>query len=246
MKSKKLLITFLVLMSLILPITLSSLGYANLHPANGEIEWGVKEGRTYTWVVKQSTEIFGFLPEDSEIEITITSIRALGGGNATELKANITEYNSVTQLTTNLLDNETFINFDSETNIVTLYTFIDDHGFFLPLDYIDGFTDGLMDFYSGFFSTRGCSIGQGITTFYGYRGSTDLAYVWTFNKNGITDNFVAVFNDDNLNDPEDFQYWLVLKSGSDSIPLGNFFLVFIGLAMISLIFICQKKLVKKL
>jgi len=242
MKSKKLFLVLLLINSIILPLSFISFSFGDPSPANDEISWGVRQDRTYTWVVKQSTEIFGFLPEDSEIEITITSIRALGGGSATELNATISIYNSVTELTTTLLDNETFIYFNSATNTTTLYTLIDDHGFFLPPDYIDGFREGLMDFYGSFFNPRGYGTTYGEFHFWGYRSSTDLVYLWNFNKNGITDNFVAVDIDDEPNDPEDFQYWLVLKSGSDSIPLGNFFLVFIGLAMISLIFIYQKKL----
>jgi len=242
MKGKKLFLVLLIISSIILPTLLISSSRGDPTPANDEISWGVGQGRTYTWLVKQSTEIFGFLPEGSEIEITITSIRALGGSSATELNATISVYNSVTELTTTLLDNETFIYFDSATNTTTLYTLIDDHGFFLPPDYIDGFTQGLMDFYGSFFNPKGYGTTGGMFHFYGYRLSTDLVYMWTFNKNGITDNFVAVDIDDEPNDPEDFQYWLVLKSGSDSIPLGNFFLVFIGLAMISLIFIYQRKL----
>jgi len=244
MKSKKLLIVFLALMSLILPITLSSLSYANLHPANDEIEWGVIEGKTYTWVVKQST--FGFLPEDSEIKIKIISISMLDGGNATELIVNITRYNSLTQLTTTLLNNDTFVSFDSETNTTTLYNFVDDHGLIFPLNYRDGFTDGLMDFYNGFFSIKGYMTIQGISTFYGYRSSTDLVYTWTFNKNGITDNLVAVDIDDDANNRDLWKYWLVLKTSSkESISLGSFFWFFIGLVMTSLIYISKKKLVKK-
>lgn len=84
MKAKNLLIVSLILTSLITPISLSSLSYANLHPANSEIEWGVAEDKTYTWIVKQTNESLGFLPKNSEFEMTVTSIMALGGGSATE------------------------------------------------------------------------------------------------------------------------------------------------------------------
>ncbi|MFX1345207.1 MAG: hypothetical protein ACFFAI_08855 [Promethearchaeota archaeon] len=245
MKSKKLLIVLIVLISLIVPITLSSLSYADLHPANDEIEWGVKEGKTYTWVVKQSS--FGFLPENSEIKITITSIRMLDGGNATELIANITRYNSLTQLTTTLLNNDTFISFDSKTNTTTLYNFVDDHGLFFPLNYRDGFTDGLMDFYISFFDVRGYGTMMGYFHFYGYRESTNLVYIWNFNKDGISDDFVAVDIDDDPNDQDAWKYWLVLKtSSSKAISSGSFFWIFIGLTMISLIYISKKRFMKNL
>lgn len=241
MRSKKLFLVLLIISSIILPTLLISSSRGDPTPANDEISWGVRQDRTYTWLVKQSTEIFGFLPEDSEIEITITSIRALGGGSATELNATISLYNSVTESTTTLLDNETFIYFDSATNTTTLYTLIDDHGFFLPPDYINGFKEGLINFYGSFFNPKGYGTTGGMFHFWGYRSSTDLVYMWTFNKNGITDNFVAVDIDDEPDDPEDFQYWLVLKSGSDSIPLGNFFLIFTSLAILSLIYIHKKR-----
>ena len=241
MRSKKLFLVLLIISSIILPTLLISSSRGDPTPAHDEISWGVRQDRTYTWLVKQSTEIFGFLPEDSEIEITITSIRALGGGSATELNATISLYNSVTESTTTLLDNETFIYFDSATNTTTLYTLIDDHGFFLPPDYINGFKEGLINFYGSFFNPKGYGTTGGMFHFWGYRSSTDLVYMWTFNKNGITDNFVAVDIDDEPDDPEDFQYWLVLKSGSDSIPLGNFFLIFTSLAILSLIYIHKKR-----
>ena len=242
MKAKNLLIVSLILTSLITPISLSSLSYANLHPANSEIEWGVAEGKTYTWIVKQTNESLGFLPKNSEFEMTVTSIMALGGGSATELNATITVYNSATELTTTLLDNETYAYFNSTTNSTTLYTQIDDHGLILPPGYEEGFAQGLDVFYGSFFTYLLDMTVQGIFAIAGYKTSNDLVYMWTFNANGITDNFVAVDINADAGDPSNFDYWLVLKSGSDSIPLGHFFLVFAGLAIISLIFISKKKL----
>ena len=242
MKCKKLVIVFLILTSLILPLSHSTLSYASPQLSNGDIEWGVGEGRTYTWIVKQTNESLGFLPQSSEFAITVTSIRALGGGIATELNATITVYNSLTELTTTLLDNETFIYFDSVTNTTTLYTQVDDHPLFIPPDYIYHFAEGLLGFYGSFFSTKGYITASSIFIFYGCKTSNDLIYMWTFNQNGITDNFISVGLHDDPDDPSDFQYWLVLKSGSDSIPFGNFFMVFIGFAIFSLIFISKKKL----
>ncbi|MFX1374502.1 MAG: hypothetical protein ACFFA0_01700 [Promethearchaeota archaeon] len=242
MKAKNLLIVSLILTSLFVPITLSSLSYANLHSANGEVEWGVREGNTYTWIVKHSLENFGFLPKNSEFKMNITSIRALEGGNATELNATITVYNSATELTTTLLDNATFAYFDSTTNTTILYTQIDDHALILPPNYLYGFMEGVKDYYGSFFNPKGSMTVSGIYTFYGYRSSTDLVYMWTFNGKGICDNFVAVDIDADPNDPSSYDYWLVLKSGEDSIPFGNFFFIFIGFSIIALVFIYKRKL----
>lgn len=242
MKGKKSVIVILILTSLILPISNSALSNAIPQPANGDIGWGVNEGKTITWVVKQTNESLGFLPKNSEFAITVTSISALGGGTATELNATITAYNSLTELTTTLLDNETFIYFDSVTNTTSLYTQVDDHPLFIPPDYIYHFAEGLLGFYGSFFNTKGYMTVSGIFTFYGYKTSNDLIYMWTFNQNGITDNFVSVGLDDDPQDPSDFQYWLVIKSGSDSIPLGHFFLIFAGFTIFSLIIIYKKKL----
>ncbi len=243
MKAKKLCLALLVMFSLLIPFTLTSFALGDLQLADPDIEWGVKEGKTYTWVVKESNESLGFLPVKSKYEITITSIRSMLGGDATELNATITEYNSQTESITTLLDNQTFIYFDSATNITTLYTLLTEHGFFIPPDYYDGFSLGLFGFYGSFFNPKGTLTAYGIFTFYGYRSSTDLVYMWMFNKNGISDNLVIAFLDD---DPENYQYWLVLKTDSDpTISFGNFFLIISGFAILSLIYIYIKKLEKK-
>jgi hypothetical protein len=242
MKIKKLKICILLTgltFSLIYPM----FSYANLESANGEIKWGVKEGRTYTWVVKRTNASLGFLPVNSEYSITITSIRELGGGTAAELNATITEYNSLTELTNTLLENETFIYFDSITNTTMLYAYVDNHSLVIPSsDYKLHFTEGLMGFYGSYFTTKGYAFIAEIFTFYGYKPSNELVYMWTFNQNGITDNFVCVFIYDEPDDESDFQYWLVLKSSSDSISMGNFFLIFIGFATISMLVIYERKM----
>lgn len=243
MKAKKLCLALLVMFSLLIPFTLTSFALGDLQLADPDIEWGVKEGSKYTWVVKESNESLGFLPVKSKYEITITSIRSMLGGDATELNATITAYNSQTELTTTLLDNQTFIYFDSATNITILYTLLTEHGFFIPPDYVDGFALGLFGFYGSFFNPKGTMTAYGVFAFYGYRSSTDLVYMWMFNKNLICDNLVIAFLDD---DPENYQYWLVLKTDSGpTISFGNFFLIISGFAILSLIYIYIKKLEKK-
>ena len=57
-----------------------------------------------------------------------------------------------------------------------------------------------------------------------------------------TDNLAAVFLDDDPEDPDDFQYWLVLKtSSSPAISSGNLFWVIISISIISLIYISRKR-----
>ena len=165
----------------------------------------------------------------------------MSGGDATELNATITAYNSQTESTTTLLDNQTFIYFDSGMNITTLYTLLTEHGFFIPPDYLDGFALGLLDFYGSFFNPKGTMTAYEVFVFYGYR--TDLVYMWMFNKNLICDNLVIAFLED---DPGTYQYWLVLKTDSGpTISFGNFFLIISGFAILSLIYIYVKKLQKK-
>ena len=48
MKGKKSVIVILILTSLILPISNSALSNAIPQPANGDIGWGVNEGKTIT------------------------------------------------------------------------------------------------------------------------------------------------------------------------------------------------------
>ena len=66
-------------------------------------------------------------------------------------------------------------------------------------------------------------------------------YVWAINAKGITDNFIVV-DIDTADDPSSYDYWLVLKSGSDAIPFGNFFFIFIGFPVIAIGFIYKRKL----
>ena len=245
MKAKKIFLVLLVMFSLIIPFTLTSFALGDLQLADPDIEWGVKEGKTYTWVVKESNESLGFLPVKSKYEITITSIRSMLGGDATELNATIKAYNSQTESTTTLLDNQTFIYYDSTTNTTTLYTLLTEHGFFIPPDYYEGFALGLFDFYGSFFDTKGYMTIYDIFTFYGYISSTELVYMWTFNKNGVSDNLVVAFIYD---DPEydDPRYWLVLKTDSGpTISFGNYFLIIGGFAILSLIYVYMKKMNKK-
>jgi len=237
MKSKKFLLIF-ILSCLIVPCIFVSF-------TNAEIEWQVKEGSKLTWLVKTSNETLGFLPVNSRFEMTITSIKSVpsgGLGDATELYVNLTVYNSVTTLRTQILINETFSTYDSGTNITTLHTYIDDHCFMIPPDYVDGFVVGLENFYIAFFDYTLSLTTQGVFTFSGYDGSITygggLLYMWMFNGNYIADNLVVVF----MNAPSEFQYWLVLQGPSSTISTGSWFLIFVGTTIVSLIYIHKKKL----
>lgn len=234
MKSKKFLLIF-ILNFLIIPCIFVSFTKA-------EINWQVNEGSKLTWWVQASNESLGFLPVNSRFEMTITSIKSvpsMGPGDATELYVNLTVYNSVTTLSTQILNNETFSTYDSGTNTSTLHTYIDDHCFMIPPDYVDGFIMGLDSFYSSFFDYTVSLTTQGVFTFSGYDGTTELLYMWMFNGNYIADNLVVVFMDT----PSEFEYWLVLQTThGDPISLGNYFLIFAGVVIISLLYIHRKNL----
>ncbi|MFX1417988.1 MAG: hypothetical protein ACFE9N_03590 [Promethearchaeota archaeon] len=233
----------MVIFSLTLPFTLTSFVFGDLQLADPDIEWGVNEGETYTWVVKESNVSLGFLPVNSTYEITITSIRAMLGGDATELNATIKEFNSQTELTTTLLDNQTFIHFNSATNTTTLYTNITKHCFFIPPDYYEDFAEGLFDFYGSFFYDM-YTPNWGEFAFFGQKDS--LVYMWVFYKNGISE-LAVVFLGDVGQDPVPRQYLLVLlKTDSDpTISFGNYFLIIGGLTVLSLIYVYMKKINKK-
>ncbi|MFX0140971.1 MAG: hypothetical protein ACFFDN_45450, partial [Candidatus Hodarchaeota archaeon] len=233
MKAKKFLFV-LILNILIIPCIFGSF-------TNAEIEWQVNEGSKLTWIVQRTNESLGFLPVNSRYEMTITSIKSvpsMGSGEATELYVNLTVYNSVTTLSTQILNNETFSTYDSGTNTSTLYTYIDDHCFLIPPDYVDGFIVGLDSFYSGFFDYTLPLTTQGVFTFSGYDGATELLYMWMFNGNYIADNLVVVFMDT----PSVFEYWLVLQQPINQISIGNYFLIFAGLTIVSLLYLYKKKL----
>ncbi len=232
MKFKKI-ITILILTSLIIPCILIPF-------SNAEIEWQVSEGDEFTWVVKETNESLGFLPVNSRYEMTITSIKSvssMGVGEATELYVDLSEYNSDTELTTSILTNQTFSTFDSGTNITTLHTPIDDHCFFIPPAYRDGFVVGLLSFYGGFFDSAYSLTTQGVFTFFGWVSSTDLLYMWMFNNKLVSDNLAVVF----LDKADEFQYWLQLKT-IPSISAGNIFWILLGVTTVSLIYIYRKKL----
>jgi hypothetical protein len=232
MKSKNLGILIL-LNSLVIPCLFISF-------SNAQIEWQVSEGQKLTWTVTTSEASLGLLPVNSRYEMTITSINDVSG-TATELYVNLSSYNSLTQSTTPILTNQIFCTFDSSTNTTTLYTYIDDHCFLIPPAYVDDFIVGLEAFYSGFFTYTLQLTTQGVFTFSGYDSATDLLYMWTFTSNYIADNLVIV----DIDFPEDFLYWMVLKTSSTAISGGNFYLVFLGLSTISLIYIFSKRIKAK-
>jgi len=232
MKFKKI-ITILILNSLIIPCIFIPF-------SNAEIEWQVREGQKLTWIVKTSNQSsFPMnLPVNSRYEMTITSIKSVSS-TATELYANFSEYNSVTELTTTILTNQTFCSFDSSTNTTSLYTYIFNHCFLIPPTYVDGFTQGLESFYSPLFDLTGSLTAYGVYSFFGViYGPTDYLFTWMFNGNYIADNLVIV----DMDHSEDFLYWVVLQTSSNAIPAGYFFLIFLGFTTISLIYIFSKKL----
>jgi len=243
MKAKKLCVALLVMFSLIIPFTLTSFALGDLQLAADDIEWGVKEGSKYTWVVRVTTT--GFLPVDSEYELTINTINtwpSVGDEQQTELFVNLTSYNSATEMTTTILNNQSFIYFNNATGTVYLYTPFEDHGFCMTTNYRDEFYNGLDEyFYFVYgFNPRGMGTYSGRLYVWGIR--TNLIYAWFFNSKLVTTDFVIADIDADLDDPSDFDYWVELQVSEDeAISYGNFFLIIMGAAIISLIYLYKKK-----
>ncbi len=240
MKSKKIVLIYLGIFCFITSFALVSPSVGSPRSSAYNIQWGVSEGTTYRWVVKESNISLGFLPVDSKFEITVNSIRSVNGGDATELNATIRKYNSLTEQTTTILDDQRFIYFDAGTNTTSFYAPIYDHGFFAPTNYIGHFYEGLMDFFSNNYTfDQSGSVWQHdkLLFLHGYVISTDLYYDWWFNENSITRELVVAHFDDLPN--EIFQYRLELEA--QGISFGNFFLIFAGITILSLIYVYKKK-----
>ena len=106
----------------------------------------------------------------------------------------------------------------------------------------DEFGDGLSTyFYNSYgFNPRGSGTSSGKYHVWGVRNN--LVYAWFFNNEFVTTDFVIADINADLNDPSDFDYWAVLQiSQKESIPYGNFFLIFMGLAILSIIYLYKKK-----
>ena len=245
MKAKKLCLVLLVMFSLIIPFTLTSFALGDPQLADPDIEWGVKEGSKYTWVVKVTTT--GFLPVDSEYELTIDTIKIWpsgGGMEQTELFVNLTSYNSITEVTTPILNNQSFIYFDVATSTTSFYAPFDEHGFCMTTNYRDEFHDGLVDYFFGpyGFNLVGSGSSGGRSYVYGAYSSSNLIYIWFFNSNLVSTDFVIADINADLDDPEDFDYWVELQvSTKEAISYGNFFLIIMGVAIVSLIYLYRKR-----
>lgn len=240
LKSKKIVLLYLGILCFITSFALVSPSLGSPRSSAYDINWGVTEGTTYTWVVKESNTSLGFLPVDSNFKITVNSIRSVTGGNATELNATITKYNSLTEQTTTILDNQRFIYFDAGTNTTLFYAPIYEHGFFVPTNYNLDFYEGLRDYFSSdyTFDQWGSTWQYDQLLFvHGYVISSDLYYDWTFNDKLITRVLWAAHWDDVPN--RIYQYLLELELSG--ISFGNFFLVFAGITIISLIYVYKKK-----
>ncbi|MFX0033188.1 MAG: hypothetical protein ACFE8E_13090 [Candidatus Hodarchaeota archaeon] len=241
-KSKKIYLIYLGIFCLIINFGLFSPGLGSPCSSAYNISWGVTEGNTYTWIVRETNTSLGFLPVNSEFRITVNSIRALNGGNATGINATVTRYNSVTQQTTTILDNQMFIYFDAGTNTTSFYAPIYEHGFFVPTNYGHHFYEALVDYISNYYAFDqwgSTSYTDGRLIFLsGYNISSDLYYRWHFNDNLITSELIVAHWDDLFDNI--YQYRLELE-WVEAISYGNFFLVFAGITIISLIYIYKKK-----
>ncbi|MFX1279605.1 MAG: hypothetical protein ACFFA3_09320 [Promethearchaeota archaeon] len=216
-------------------------GAPKLSAAN--FEWGIKEGDKITWVVSESNESKGFLPIGSKFELTITSIENasfLPGEIRDRIRADFSIYNSETKITTDILNNETFMSYRLDNNNTFFYDPFYQHGFFLPTNYYNGCAEGLWgDLYDNFgFNVYGYGFQEGIFTIVAFNSTTSIACVWEFNENFITETLTIYEGSlDNI------EYLLVLdktRSGS-SIPLGNSYLLYFGITISAMIYVVYKK-----
>ncbi|MFX0179404.1 MAG: hypothetical protein ACFE78_04390 [Candidatus Hodarchaeota archaeon] len=237
LKSKKIFVIYLGLVCFITSFAFVSPILGSPRSSANDIEWGVTAGTTYTWVVKESNTSRGFLPVDSKFDITVTSIISLNGGNATELHATITKYNSINQQTTTILNDQMFIYFNNATSTTSFYAPFYDHGFFMPPNDYDNYINGIMDYFDTDygFDSKGHGGGGGYVHVHGTDLSADLFYQWIFIDHSITEHFYI----STYAVPET-QYHLQLEV-SAGISYGYYFLIFTCLAIISLIYIYKKK-----
>ena len=241
MKSTKFLL-LIVLSSLIIPCVFITLSYANPALNTNSVGWQVNEGDKITWIVTNSNTSYGFMPVNSKYELTINSISSIpsmSGGDATELNGTLKSYHSELPVIITILDNETFVKFDSGNNHTSFYTYFIEHGFFIPPDYVDEFTEGVFDFFIPPFSGMGAYVSaEGKYIIDGITDDPAHLYVaWRFNANFITERLV-VANTQNY----EVEYQLELETFEEAaISIGYFFLAFTGLAIVSLIYIYKMK-----
>ncbi len=244
MKAKKFLMTLFVIASLMVPFSFISFSYGNPHPSAEDIEWGVKEGKKYTWVVKVSNESLGFPPVGAKFEIKITSIRSMLSGDATELNATITRYTSAGEVAEVRLNNERFIYFEHiQKKNFSFYAPFYDHCFFAPKNYATNFADGIRYYFDHTynFGSMGSMVYYGkLTSVHGEDPSSDLLYMWEF-SNYIGHKLIVSYSGEYSDGI--YQYVLELQGsgGVPAISYGNFFLIFTGLAILSLIYIHKKR-----
>jgi len=241
MKAKTISIFLLIVISFLIPFSLLSFSYGNLHLSAEDIEWGIKEGNKYTWVVRVSNESLGFLPVGSKYEITVTSIRSMNSGNASELNATITRYNSKTKITTTVLNNGTFIYFDNETKTTSFYAPFNDHGFFTTKTDHLRFADGVDATFSSEFGFtdpgRGWNDEQ-LKYIKAEDHATDLTYWWLFNDKAVSYRL-------EVDHPRDWEegtnQYVISLTSSSAIPFESFYLIFMGVAILSLIYSYKKR-----
>ena len=242
MKAKKFLMTLFVIASLMAPFSLISFSYGNPQLSADEIEWGVEEGDSYTWVVKTSNESLGFPPVGTKFEINITSIRSMLNGNATELNATITRYTSSGAVAEVRLNNERFIYFEhTQKKNFSFYAPIYDHCFFAPKNYATNFQDGILYYFEHNYGwgSMGSMVYRGKLTSVN-KEESNLFYMWKF-SNYIGHKLIVSFRGEYSDGI--YQYVLELEGsgGTPAISYENLFLIFTGLAILSLIYIYKKR-----
>jgi hypothetical protein len=237
MKFREVCLLYSIIIGFFLSFTLISPGLAQTN----DIEWDIKEGDSYTWIVKTSNSSFGFPPVGSKFTINVTSIQYYEPstyGNASRIYAIITYYNSTNKSTYTILDNSTFIFFNHTKyywhNVSFYSANVKYHGFFTPITYGFEYRGGLSDW----FSDHGFPGGSSSADLYYLRkeASTNFTYEWSF------ENYIS-YRLRVWDDEYNTKYLVLLEGYSEgyAIYYGNFFLIFSGVAILSLIYVYMKK-----
>lgn len=150
------------------------------------IEWKVKEGDEFTWIVTESSsDTYNFLSKDSEYMLKITSIDT--SDSASVMYGILTEYDAKKDKKITILDDELYIEYNCTPIGAKFYTPFLDQCFIAPVTFTD-FFNLIYDFYSdelGFDAMIYDNDEIGSLTM--ANNSNSLELTWKFNDEYIAD-----------------------------------------------------------
>jgi len=194
--------------------------HAKLDLASPDIEWHVKKGDKFTWVVKKSSSsTFNFLPKDSTYELEITSIDTTASNST--INGKLIKYNADDDIKTTILNSELFLQYNHTPNGAKFYTAFLDQCFIAPKAFAD-YIDEIENFYYDElgFSTSGMQYsGDKLDFFYINNLSNSLILSWDFNDNHVAEllevteygetTYLLKLETEGKEEPEDF-LWIIL------------------------------------